>query len=542
MPIQVLALDIQQRIAAGEVIDRPASAVKELLENAIDAGARAIAVEVRNGGLDLIRVSDDGCGMPRTDAALALERFSTSKIRSLADLEGISSLGFRGEALSSLAAVAEVDILTRASEELEGTQVRSKDGSTVVEPAASPVGTSVSVIGLFLHVPARRRFLKSRTREVELIGQTVTRYALAYPQVAFRLLVDERALLALPPGTALARLGAVLGREVADEMLVVEWQALDLHVQGFISRPTIGRSRRSDQFFWINGRPVRAGLLAVMLERPYASLLPPGRHPLCALHIAVDPRYVDVNVHPQKAEVRFSQERAIYSALSSAVGEALSGFPRSNWESQPDLAWPFAGSPTPGSIGEAPGLYTVGSARVLAQLHRLYILAQTDDGLLIVDQHAAHEQVLFEKLSRSGESIALSPAPRIGLTPHEIEALERIAPTLLDLGFEVEPFGRQTFLICMLPSSLRESNAGELLTALIQEAVQHPDEAELRDRLAAKAACLGAVKAGDTLAVEQMQQLLDELAEVWSPTVCPHGRPAVVQISIDELHRRFGRS
>jgi len=541
MTIHILPQAIRQRIAAGEVVERPASAVKELVENSIDAGARAISVEVLDGGLSLIRVADDGCGMDRADAQLCVERFSTSKLHALSDLDAIRTLGFRGEALSSIVAVAQVEILTRTVDEIAGTRVYASEDAATVEPAASPVGTSVTVRGLFAQVPARRRFLKSRTRETELIQNTVDSFALAYPEIAFRLIVDDRERLVAPHATRLARVGAVLGRDVAGEMIALQWQALDLSIEGFISRPTIGRSRRSGQYFFVNGRPIRPGLLAVMLERPYSGRLPPGRHPLAVVYISLAPSYVDVNVHPRKSEVRFAQERTVYGAVASAVSDALHEYPRNVDEG--DTAWPFGSWPgQAGAIHEGSVAYSASELRALAQLHNTYILAQTPDGLAIVDQHAAHEQVLFEHISRGGEQVALSPPARLHLTPREADTLERIAPLLEELGIEVEPFGGRTFLLRSLPASLGEAEPNALLTALIAEgARQRGSDDEQRDRLAMEAACQCAIKAGDPLTDDQMQQLLDDLAQAWSPATCPHGRPALVALSLEELAQRFGR-
>lgn len=538
--IHILTPAIRQRIAAGEVVDRPASAVKELIENAIDAGATAIAIEIRDGGLNMIRVADNGCGMSRTDAQLAVEPFSTNKIHSLQDLEAIHTLGFRGEALNSIMAVADLEILTRRANEIEGTRVRTVDGELQVEPAASPVGTSVTVRHLFARLPARRRFLKSRIRETELIEQAVDSLALAYPQIAFRLLLDGRQRLAAPAGTPLARIGLVLGREVAGEMIEIGWQAMDLRVHGWISRPTIARSRRSGQYWTVNGRPIEPGLLAVMLERPYSGRLPPGRHPLAVIQIGVSPEYVDVNVHPRKAQVRFSQERIVYNAVAGAVGEALAEYPRTVTDEGVD--WPFGdwGSGGAAAIGEQATSYVVNPSRALAQLHYTYILAQTPDKLVIVDQHAAHEQVLFEQIGHGVESETLSPPVRLDLTPREAETLERIAPLLDEIGIEIEPYGGRAFLVRTLPRPLHGQNVPELLNALIEEASRGNEEGR-REQLAMKAACLGAVKAGDPLTQEQMQHLLDALFEVWSPATCPHGRPAVVSISMEELAQRFGR-
>lgn len=540
--IEVLSPQVRDQIAAGEVVERPASVVKELIENAIDAGARAISIEARDGGLALIRVADNGSGMSRADASLAIEPFATSKIRSLAELTSIRTLGFRGEALSSIAAVSELELLTRIAGETEGTRLRAAEGSTAIEPAASPVGASVTVRDLFARFPARRRFLKSRMRETELIQQTTVQYALAYPEIAFRLVVDGRERLALPQSSPLARLSAVLGRDVAAEMMAVHWQALDLCVDGFVSRPSIGRSRRDAQFFYVNGRPVRAGLLAVMAERPYAGRLPHGRCPLAVIHIAIDPLHVDVNVHPRKAEVRFSQERSVYGAVSAAVNDALQGYPPQA-ETQ-DYAWPFAGWPggRASQIAEESGPYVSGGARALAQLHNTYILAQVADGLVIVDQHAAHEQVLFEQLSRSSELLELSPPARLDLTVREAEALDRVAALLSEMGIQVEPFGGLSFLVRALPTCLQGQGPVELVEALIAERIpRQADVDEQRQRLAMRAACISAVKAGDALSVAQMQSLLDELLRAWSPATCPHGRPALVSISMEELARRFSR-
>jgi DNA mismatch repair protein MutL len=528
------------------VIERPASVVKELVENAIDAGATKISIEARDGGLGLIRVSDNGCGMNREEVRLSVERFSTSKIREIEDLAAIRTLGFRGEALCSMTSVAQVEILTRAPAELEGTRLYADQDEVRSEPAASPVGVSVSVHGLLAHLPARRRFLKSRMRENEWIQRTAVAYALAYPQIAFRLVVDGRERLIAPPGTLLARIGAVLGHDVAQDMVPLEWSAVDMRVTGYCSRPTLARGRRDAQHVAVNGRPVRPGLIAVMLERPYAGRLPSGRHPIAVLSLDLDPHQVDVNVHPRKSEVRFSHERTVYHAVTRAVEDALAGFPRTL---EGELAWPFGGNGQPpdgwgSTLAEerAPYLTAASGLRALAQLHYTYILAQTPDGLAIADQHAAHEQILYEQLNRGAAPVPLSPPPRLELLPRELETLERIAAPLRSLGLEIEPFGSRTYVIRTVPHPVREQDAAQLVTTLVQEAAQmRGDEQELRDRLAMRMACLSALKAGDPLSLERAQALLDDLAQAWSPATCPHGRPALVVISLEELARRFGR-
>ena len=552
--IHILDKSVAERIAAGEVVERPASVVKELVENAIDAGARAISVEIRQGGLALMRVSDNGSGMSRADAPLAVERFATSKIATADDLNAIRTLGFRGEALPSIANVSQLEILTRARDpspgsgqaEIEGTRVRVVDGKAETEVAGVPVGTQVTVRDLFYNAPARKKFLKSPLRETELISKTLLTYALAYPHIAFRLVVDGREAINLAkvsePSQGLERIGAVWGREVAGEMVGVNTASVDLRVHGFVSRPTLARSSREWQMFFVNSRPVRSGLLAVMLERPYAGRLPPNRHPLAVINIDLDPRLVDMNVHPRKAEVRFYQERAIYGVVTQAVEEALRGFPL---VAQPGATdWSFADARADESIALAlrePGTdYRAGPWRAVGQIHNTYILAQSADGLVIVDQHAAQEQVYYEWLTGAAR-LKSEVVSQIELMPKEAELVRGHLDEYQSLGIEIEPFGENTFRVTAMPAFI--PSPAELVTALVQEHERnHTLEGDaLRDKLAAKAACLAAIKAGDVLTPAQQQALLDELMQVYSPATCPHGRPVFVMLRLDELERRFLR-
>ncbi|HTP08393.1 MAG TPA: DNA mismatch repair endonuclease MutL [Anaerolineae bacterium] len=564
--IHLLDKSIAERIAAGEVVERPASVIKELIENAIDAEARAISIEIRQGGVALIRVSDNGSGMSREDAALAVERFATSKITAAEDLNAIKTLGFRGEALPSIASVAQLEILTRArpstplhsaqdAQDIEGTRIRVIDGQVESAVAGAPIGTQVTVRELFYNAPARRKFLKSPLRETELIQKTIVTYALAYPHIAVRFIADGRESLSLPAATPLERIGAIWGRDVAGEMIAIDHTEVDLHVRGFISRPTLARASREWQFFFVNQRPIRSGLLAVMLERPYAGRLPLNRHPLAVIQIEIDPQLVDVNVHPRKAEVRFYQERAIYNAVTHAVEAALREFPLLPSDTTTD--WSFADAPySTDALREARVEYGLGPWRAIGQIHNTYILAQSLDGMAIVDQHAAQEQIFFERLTtgsriqEAGSKIQdATPKGRfagskrqIEVMPHEAELIGAHLEEYRSIGIELESFGSNTFRVLALPEFVKIDPV-ELITALLQEHDRYRtlDGDALRDKLASKAACLSAIKAGDVLDHDQQQALLDELLRIYSPATCPHGRPTFVTLRLEELERRLGR-
>ncbi|MGB8648851.1 MAG: DNA mismatch repair endonuclease MutL, partial [Anaerolineae bacterium] len=533
-----------------EVVERPASVVKELVENAIDAGATAISIEIREGGVTLIRVSDNGIGMSRTDAMLAVERFATSKIASETDLNAVRTLGFRGEALPSIANVSQLEILTRARDEIEGTRVRVVEGIAEAAAAGAPLGTQVAARGLFYNAPARRKFLKAPLREAELVSKTVTLYSLAYPQIAFRLVVDGRESLVAPAASPLERIGAVWGREVAAEMVELNYTSIDLRVRGYISRPALARASREWQTFFVNGRPIRSGLLAVMLERPYLGRIPPNRHPLAVVQIDLDPHYLDVNVHPRKAEVRFYQERAIYGAVSQAVEQSLRDFPQA-FQVGPG-EWPFANVPDAGGPGpllrELPADYRAADWRAVAQLHNTYLLAATPDGLVIVDQHAAQEQIFYERLTVENEGSGTKDKgreiqdPPIYLTAREAELLDAHLEEYRAMGIDAEPFGENTFRVNRIPSFVPLA-VGELLSILLQEHERFRalEGDALRDKLAAKTACVSAIKAGDALAPDRQQALLDELLQAYAPATCPHGRPVFVLVKLEELERRFLR-
>lgn len=557
--IHILAKTVADRIAAGEVVERPASIVKELVENAIDAGATAISVEIREGGLQMIRVGDNGSGMARADAELSVERFATSKIASETDLAKIRTLGFRGEALPSIAAVSQFELLTRDRDNVQGTRVRIVDETKEMDVAGAPVGTLVTARELFYNVPARKKFLKAPLRETELVTKTVAQYALCYPNIGFRLVVDGKDSLVAPAATALERIGTVWSREAASEMIAVEYDSFDLKVRGFISKPTFARASRDWQNFFVNGRPIRSGLLAVMLERPYEGRLPPNRHPLAVIHVELDPQYVDVNVHPRKAEVRFFQERSIYGAVQQAVEHALRDFPITQMADGTE--WPFANMPETsfGALREGQSEYRAGTWRALGQIHNTYLLAQTPDGFAIIDQHAAQEQIFFERLTSDGgrqtaddrrqtmDNSLQSPVPSphsaiITLMPNEAALVNAHLDEYRALGVEVEPFGANAFRVNGLPEFVKLSSR-EALDVLVQEQDKYRalDGDALRDKLSSKLACVSAIKAGDALTLEQQQTLLNELLEIYSPATCPHGRPTFIYVTLEELEKRFLR-
>ncbi len=549
--IHLLSKTVSDRIAAGEVVERPASIVKELIENAIDAGATAISVEIRQGGLELIRVGDNGSGMPREDAELAVERFATSKITNETDLSKVRTLGFRGEALPSIAAVSQFEVLTRSKENVQGTRVRVVDDAKSADVAGAPIGTLVTARELFYNVPARKKFLKAPLRETELVTKVVVQYALAYPNIGFRLAVDGKDSLVASASTPLERIAAVWSREAAAEMIAVEYDSFDLKVRGFISKPTFARASREWQNFFVNGRPIRSGLLAVMLERPYAGRLPENRHPLAVIHIELDPQYVDVNVHPRKAEVRFFQERSIYGAVQQAVEGALRDFPITQ---TPDGGeWPFLGTPEAqfGALRESAGEYRTGTWRALGQVHNTYLLAQTPDGFAIVDQHAAQEQVFFEMLTnderrttddKSTDVSVVRPPSTVTLMPNEAALVSAHLEEYQELGIDIEPFGANTFRVNAMPE-LVTLPPREAMAVLVTEQDKYGslEGDALRDKLASKLACVSALKAGDALNLGQQQDLLDELLKIYSPQTCPHGRPTFIYVTLEELEKRFLR-
>ena len=570
MTLRILPPTVAAKIAAGEVIERPASALKELLENALDAGATAITVEIVGGGRRLIRVRDNGIGLPAGDVVLAFERHATSKIATADDLLSIHTLGFRGEALPSIASVADVTFVTRPADAVGGYAVRFQGGGKAEEgPQGAPPGTTVSVQDLFLDFPARRKFLRSDNAEAGHCVTIATQYALARPEVRFTVLVDNKPVLRTP-GSGVLRdaAAAVLGTPAAAalvELPVIDTTGLPpeqqplVQVTGLVSPPGITRSTRAQQSIFVNGRWVQHRSLAYAIEEAYQGALMVGRHPIAILYVTLPPDEVDVNVHPRKTEVRFRHDGEVYSAVQKAIKAALAGSnaakdvlpeiaPASGilrqWDapetySQPELL-PSTGSSTPASM-DAGRRWPV--LRVVGQVNAMYVITEGPDGLYLVDQHAAHERVVYEQVAqqaegRDWESQGLIEPALLSLAPASLVLLEQSQEQLARLGFVLEPFGEQQLLVRALPKGLRTDQVAQTVTDLV-ESLQ---EGQSRfDRVLATIACHSAVRAGDVLALDEMRALLRDLESCTQPQTCPHGRPTMMHLSASQLEREFGR-
>ena len=581
MPIHPLPPELISQIAAGEVVERPASVVKELVENSLDAGARAITVTVQGAGKRLIEVADDGHGIPADELPLAVARHATSKLATADDLFRIHTLGFRGEALASIASVSRFTITSRPAEADTAARLRIEGGRPLggIEPVGAPVGTTVTVEDLFYNVPARRKFLKADATEKRRIDALLTRYALAYPMVRFRLVQDGRvALQTSGRGDRREVLAALYGPETARRMLAVDDAAPDLTIHGFISPPDITKSHRREIVFFVNGRPVQDTTLSAALLKAYHTLLMVGRYPLAVLFLQMPPEEVDVNVHPTKAEVRFRNPDAVFRAVRHAVRRTLLAYtpipdldlppaptePRPTWlESEPSTPWaappPEAGqSPAaapdtpPATSSSEPRQPTLPGQRMpllrpLGQIAATYIVAEGPDGIYLIDQHAAHERVLFERfMAQQGEEIpsqALLQPVTVHLPPPQARLLEEQLPHLNRWGFQVEPFGPGTFRVRAVPALLADSDPAEALRALVEdfEEDETPLKNEIEARIIARVCKRVAVKGGQVLTPEAQKALLRDLEACENPRSCPHGRPTMIHISVDTLEKQFGR-
>ena len=593
MPIHLLPPEVASQIAAGEVIERPASVVKELLENALDAGATHITVAIQEAGKRLIEIADNGSGIPADELPLAVERHATSKLQNADDLFHIQTLGFRGEALASIGSVARLTLTSRPADAEVGARLRVEGGhAQPVQPVGAPVGTVVRVEDLFYNVPARMKFLKTDSTERRQIDSLVTRYALAYPEVRFHLHQDGRPVLQTSgSGQRREILAALFDAGTARQMLEVLWQDSGLSVSGFISPSGLTRSHRRDMTFFINGRPVQDAALSAALLRGYHTMLMVGRYPIAILFLNMPPETVDVNVHPTKAEVRFGDSERIFSSLQSAVRRALLAHgPLPAMETQQleqqmrwgapgawqpaqrpsDPAWGMldttqaereappwmnewaSGRPEEAGAPATPGQPPLPEQRVpllrpVGQIANAYLVAEGPDGLYLIDQHAAHERVLFERfMAQRGQAVpaqALLQPAAVELPPASARLLNEQLPLMAKLGFQVENFGPRAFLVRAIPALLAGSDPGAALRVLVEdfEEDETPLQAEIEARIIARVCKRAAVKAGHSMSPEEQRALLLDLEACQSPRTCPHGRPTMIHLSVDLLERQFGR-
>lgn len=590
--IHILPEDIANRIAAGEVVERPASVAKELIENSVDAGSDRILIEITAGGKESLRVSDNGGGMSRDDALLALERHATSKIQNLDDLKGLLTHGFRGEALPSIAAVSRLTLETRVAEAIEGTRVDVVGGRVRdVSAIGRGPGTTITLHGLFFNVPARRKFLKGVDTEFRHIVNAVTAMAMAYPEIGFDLKHNGRPVLQLPRASFARRAERVFGVRYGKDAIGVESSASGIAVRGFVGKPETARKSGAQQVLIVNHRWVQHKAIAHAVYEGYGGLLPKGLAPSYCLCLSIDPGRVDVNVHPSKREVRFADERLIYATITRAVQQALRGedlIPELNDEAvaampegtqvsvaenpmayqpkvggEPQMALPLTVRASQGGAGAAhddvEAVAEEDMARVSVwQLHSKYILAHIKNGLIAIDQQVAHQRILYE---RAIENMHARPATSqrmlfpltLAFGVKEIHLVREAMPLLEKMGFGIRDFGGNTVVVDAIPIGLRAWQDGQLLRDMIRDmaeaeqatAVPPPGQdrqiAPQEHRLASSYAWHTSIRTGEGLATEEMRALIDQLFATREPFIGPYGRPTLIKIGLDEIDNRFRR-
>jgi DNA mismatch repair protein MutL len=608
--IRLLPETVASQVAAGEVVERPASVVKELVENSIDAGARKIDIVIRRGGISLVRVIDDGCGMDRDDALLSLERHATSKIRSAADLEAIATLGFRGEALPSIASVSRFRLTTREQNAIAGTEIIVNGGKIdIVRDGGEAPGTQVEVRSLFYNLPARRKFLRSENTESRNIEHQLHLQAIGRPEIAFTFARDDRLVFQLPAtANLIERIRDLYGTQLLDQLLpIATTNKPRILIRGLIGRAGVSRQTRAQQLVFVNGRAIESPLVSNAVREGYHTALMKGQYPVTFLFLDLDPALVDVNVHPTKREVRFRDPNDVRDAIIRNIQQTLESA-RIDWQEK-FRAPPVAGVADPGRLATGvvdPGhtapqkqvvdltlrpaptfpeishrdlphleaaISTVagvadpgrtlsksdsderiksGTAQqfqIIGVLSKLYVLMENADGLVLVDQHAAHERILFEELRRRMEeqgvpSQKLLIAQTFDLPPRDADWIERNLPILQTMGIGLESFGPNTFKIDSLPSFLNVSDAPQFMRKVIDDlksASTTSSPLRLGEEMIAKTVCRHAVKANDPLRYAEVEKLIRDLLDCDLPYCCPHGRPTMIQISLGELERKFGR-
>ena len=575
MSIKVLPPDLAAKIAAGEVVERPASVVKELVENSIDAGSSQITIEIKAGGVEQIKVIDDGHGIASEEVSIAFQRHATSKIDSQEQLDAIATLGFRGEALPSIAAVSRTVITTRQPLNPGGFRLELLWGEPVSSGSqGSPPGTAVEVLDLFGNLPARRKFLKSSSAETSRIQELVSRYALVFPGIRYQLMVDGRVSFT-SPGNGVHReaLLAVYGPQAATAMLEVHGEDPETgyQVDGFAGAPSLTRANRTYMTFFVNRRWVQSRMLSFAVEEAYIGLLQVKRYPLAALNISIPYEGVDVNSHPSKREVRFREENRVFSTVQRAVRAVLmADSPIPNLAPPPESAYPaavapsffprsaFGGARYGGGMPDYEGGLEGGQAdarlpkqpapplKVVGQLKLTYIVAEGPAGMFLVDQHAAHERVLFDRIyektsEQEPQSQPLLELVSVDLSPAQGDTLKTHQEALENYGFQFEPFGDGSYLLRAVPAIFGEGDPAKALLDVLDMTAFEGLVRQKEDVTAASIACHGAIRAGKSLTEPEMVSLLEQLEATPNPHTCPHGRPTMVHFSSNHMEREFGR-
>ncbi len=560
--INVLSEKTVNQIAAGEVIERPASVVKELVENSLDAGADEISVEVEDGGKKRIKVKDNGCGMSREDVELAFKKHATSKIQDIEDLDDLNSLGFRGEALPSIAAVSKMTAITKTEDQLEGTKIVLKGGEIEsVEEIGCAVGTSIEVKDLFYNTPARKKYLKKTNTELSHVSEVVTRNAIANPKVEFSLEHNGKELTFVPRSSSmLENIKSIYGVEVAKRMIEVEEGFDDLSVKGYVSKPEISRSNRKHIFTYVNSRYVKNNVLKDGIVDGFETLLKKGRYPLAFLDIKIDPSKIDVNVHPTKTKIRFLEAERIRKKIAGAVNDALleedlvpektageeKSTPKSSERSEPTEK----GKQSRLEMDEEREVKgsKLSHMSVVGIVKDSYIVVETPSGLAVVDQHAAHERINYEDLKKKAkdeiDSQKLVTPKTVELKPKEAALLRANEELLEKLGFEIDHFGKTTFRLRGVPVIFGEVQEKEILHSVLDELSDKRNTSleERQEEMIKYMACHDSVTAGDRLSITSARKLLERLGRVENPYTCPHGRPTIVSFSETEIEKWFKRT
>ncbi len=582
--IHILPEKLINKIAAGEVIDRPASVLKELVENSIDAGAKQITIIVKGGGSALIQVIDDGCGMSEDDAILSLQRHATSKIHSYADIEAIRTLGFRGEALASIAAVSRMELKTILQGEIEGTAVYVEGGVVQrVDHTGGNPGTNIAVKNLFFNTPARRKFLRAEATEYRYILGMLNRFTLAFPEIAFRLIHDDKEVFNLVPASLLERIGEVLGSRVRHNLLEINDQHGSIKISGFIGNYDLMRKSRNDQYLFLNRRYINDRTLSYAATSGFGDQIAKGLYPIFIIFLEIDPERVDVNVHPTKNEVKFADARLLYDLVRNAVKRALrtdeiipemqklypphwrpatppsSPTPVPSSSQQTVLPWADeepsdaliipseADAETPSAITLDKYETTQAEMANVWQLQKKYIVAQIKSGLVVIDQHVAHERILYERAKKNftasqGASQQLLFPQTVELSAQDYQYLEQILPLLEKIGFVIKRFGGRTVVVEGVPAGIRIGSEDKLLLDILDSYRENQEaDVDVQERVAKSFACRSAIMAGESLSLPAMNALIDQLFATENPYFCPHGRPIMVTISVEEIDRRFER-